>query len=156
MKRYGDAAVQTVNCTRRSGSHHAQNPYAECSDGVKTWLHTTQPCVPTRTTEGIWKIMCRKLKVFGYAWKLQYMHHLSTMKFKFKNFYKPKLALPCAISGFRRDAHDICALLICYTACSGTSLPTFRDNLSVPSSSSQEIQKESGSFLNFWSLKWDR
>jgi hypothetical protein len=70
------------------------------------------------------------------------------MKFKFKHFYnKPKLALPCAISGFRRDAHDICALLICYAACSGTSLPTFRDNLSVPSSWNQEIQKESGSFL---------
>ena len=37
------------------------------------------------------------------------------------------------ISGLRRDVDEICALLGCYAAWSGNSLPTFRDDLSVPS-----------------------
>jgi hypothetical protein len=36
-----------------------------------------------------------------------------------------------AISGYRRDADEICALLGYYTVSSGNPLPTFRDNLSV-------------------------
>jgi hypothetical protein len=40
------------------------------------------------------------------------------------------------ISGFRRDVDEICALLGYYTASSGNPLPTFRDNVSVPSSTS--------------------
>jgi hypothetical protein len=40
----------------------------------------------------------------------------------------------CFISGFRRDAEDICALLKYYAAMSGSSVPTFRDNLSLISS----------------------
>ena len=38
------------------------------------------------------------------------------------------------ISDFRRDVEEICALLGCYAAYSGSSLPTIRDNLSVPPS----------------------
>jgi len=38
------------------------------------------------------------------------------------------------ISGFRRDVNEICALLGSYETYSGNSVPTFRDNLSVPSS----------------------
>jgi hypothetical protein len=38
------------------------------------------------------------------------------------------------ISGFRRDVSEICALLECYAAFSGSLVSTFRDNLSVPSS----------------------
>jgi hypothetical protein len=38
------------------------------------------------------------------------------------------------ISGFRRDVDEICALLGCYAEWSGNSLPTMRDDLSVPSS----------------------
>ena len=37
-------------------------------------------------------------------------------------------------SGFRREVDENCALLGCYAASSGNSLPTFRDNMSVPSS----------------------
>jgi hypothetical protein len=33
---------------------------------------------------------------------------------------------------FRRDVYEICFLLGCYAALSGSSVPTFRDNLSVP------------------------
>jgi hypothetical protein len=40
-----------------------------------------------------------------------------------------------AISGFRRDVDEICALLGYYAASNGNHLPTFRDNVSVPSSS---------------------
>jgi hypothetical protein len=39
-----------------------------------------------------------------------------------------------AITGLRREVGEICALLTYYTALCGNSLPTFRDNLSVPSS----------------------
>jgi hypothetical protein len=37
------------------------------------------------------------------------------------------------ISGFRRDVDDTCVLLGYYAALSGSSVPTFRDNLAVPS-----------------------
>ena len=39
-----------------------------------------------------------------------------------------------AISGFRREGYDNCALLGHYASSSGSLLPTFRDNLAVPSS----------------------
>jgi hypothetical protein len=38
------------------------------------------------------------------------------------------------ISGFRRDVDEICGLLGNYTASCGDYLPTFRDNVSFPSS----------------------
>jgi hypothetical protein len=38
------------------------------------------------------------------------------------------------ISGFRRDVDEICALLRYYAVSCGNCLPTFRDNVSVPSS----------------------
>jgi hypothetical protein len=38
------------------------------------------------------------------------------------------------ISGFRHDVDDICALLGYYATSCGNCLPTFRDNVSVPSS----------------------
>jgi hypothetical protein len=38
------------------------------------------------------------------------------------------------ISGFRRDVDEKCALLGYYAATCGNCLPTFRDNVSVPSS----------------------
>jgi hypothetical protein len=44
----------------------------------------------------------------------------------------------CVISGFRREADEICALLGYYAASNGNPLPTFRDKLSVPSSRVQK------------------
>jgi hypothetical protein len=38
------------------------------------------------------------------------------------------------ISDFRRDVDENCALLGCYAALTGNYVPTFQDNLSVPSS----------------------
>jgi hypothetical protein len=46
------------------------------------------------------------------------------------------------ISGFRRDVTEICALLEYYAAMSGSSVPTFRDNLSVPSSRVKKANKK--------------
>jgi hypothetical protein len=40
--------------------------------------------------------------------------------------------LKCAISGFRREVAENCAVLGHYAASSGNFLPMFRDNLSVP------------------------
>jgi hypothetical protein len=45
------------------------------------------------------------------------------------------------ISYFRRDIDEICALLGNYAALSGSSVPTFRDNLSVPSSRLKKSKK---------------
>jgi hypothetical protein len=46
------------------------------------------------------------------------------------------------ISGFRHDADEICALLGYYASLSGSSVPTFRDNLSGPIFKGQEVQEE--------------
>ena len=43
------------------------------------------------------------------------------------------------ISDLRREAEDNCPLLGYYAACSGNSLPTFWDNLSVPTSRVKSI-----------------
>jgi len=40
----------------------------------------------------------------------------------------------CVISGFRHEVDEFYSLLGYYAASSGNSLPTFRDNLQVPSS----------------------
>jgi len=48
--------------------------------------------------------------------------------------------LLCVISGFRREFHDNCALLGCYAASSGNCLPTFQDNIAVPSSRVKMVQ----------------
>ena len=42
--------------------------------------------------------------------------------------------LSCVISGFRREADEICAVLGYYTGRGGNSFQTFRDKLTVPSS----------------------
>jgi hypothetical protein len=44
--------------------------------------------------------------------------------------------------GFRRDVDEICALLGYYAASSGNSVPTFRDNLSVPFSKNRKSKKD--------------
>jgi hypothetical protein len=44
------------------------------------------------------------------------------------------------ISGFRRDVDDICAVLGHYAALSGSSVPMFRDNQSVPSSTVKNLE----------------
>ena len=45
-----------------------------------------------------------------------------------------KAGLQFVISGFHRDVNENCTFPGYYAAYSGNSLPTFRDNLSVPSS----------------------
>jgi hypothetical protein len=49
------------------------------------------------------------------------------------------------ISGFHRDVDDNCAILGYYATSNDNPLPTFRDNVSVPSSTVKE-------FLNFFEL----
>jgi hypothetical protein len=46
------------------------------------------------------------------------------------------------ISGFRPDVDEICALLGYYAASCGNCLPTFRDNVSVPSSRFKSPRKK--------------
>ena len=47
----------------------------------------------------------------------------------------------CVNSSFHRDVDEICALLGYYAAQSGNSVPTFRDNISVPSSRVKKSKK---------------
>jgi hypothetical protein len=49
-------------------------------------------------------------------------------------FEGAELSVLTLISGFRRDVDEICGLLGYYVASCGKCLPTFRDNVSVPSS----------------------
>jgi hypothetical protein len=44
------------------------------------------------------------------------------------------------ISGFRRDVDEICGLLGYYAASCGNCLPTFRDNVSVPSQKTADLR----------------
>jgi hypothetical protein len=46
------------------------------------------------------------------------------------------------ISGFRRDVDEICALLGYYAASTGNPLPTFRDNVLVPTSRVKKSMKK--------------
>jgi hypothetical protein len=48
------------------------------------------------------------------------------------------------ISGFRCGVNEIFALVGCYAAQIGSQLPTFRDNLSVPSSRATVVTLEDG------------
>ena len=48
----------------------------------------------------------------------------------------------CVILGFRREVDKNCSLLVCYAASSGNSLPTFRNNISVPSLRIKNPRKE--------------
>ena len=57
------------------------------------------------------------------------------------------LRLLYATSGFRRYADDLCTLLGYYAASSGSSVPTFRHNLSAPIFKDQEVQEENVDFL---------
>jgi len=59
------------------------------------------------------------------------------------------------ISGFRREVAKKCALLGCYAAGSGNSLPTFRDNLLVPFSVFKNRKKACNPNAEFvWGTVW--
>ena len=53
----------------------------------------------------------------------------------------------CAFSGFRREIDEICTLLGCYAAYGGSSLSTFRDNLSFPFSRAEKSDIYTSSHL---------
>jgi len=55
---------------------------------------------------------------------------------------KPNHTLPMRDSGFRREADKNCTLLPYYAASSGNFLPTFWNNLSVPSSRAKILTLE--------------
>jgi hypothetical protein len=60
--------------------------------------------------------------------------HTTWNFWKLTEFFKLfKQDAECMIAGFRRDADEICALLGYYAALIGSPVPTFRDNISVPS-----------------------
>ena len=54
-----------------------------------------------------------------------------------------------AISDFRHEVDDTCALLGYYAAYSGNSLSTFRDNLSVSSSRVRKSMKKTVFLLGY-------
>jgi hypothetical protein len=60
-----------------------------------------------------------------------------------------KLELEPVTWSFRRDAGELCVLLVYYAASNGNPLQTFRDNVSVPSS---RVKKSKSSWTS-WPLK---
>jgi hypothetical protein len=58
----------------------------------------------------------------------------STFKSKFVYEIRGSKTEVTLISGFGRDVDEICPLLGYYEASCGNCLPTFRDNVSIPSS----------------------
>jgi hypothetical protein len=73
---------------------------------------------------------------------------LFLLKVKYRIFRSVGNHWKCVTSGFCREVHEICALLGYYSSYSGNSLPTFRDNIWVPSS---RIKKPNSSWIS-WSL----
>jgi hypothetical protein len=61
-------------------------------------------------------------------------------------FYITRKAWLSVISGFRHGVNEIFALLRCYAAFIGSLLPTFRDNLLVPSSRVKGMILEDGTY----------
>jgi hypothetical protein len=62
------------------------------------------------------------------------------------------------ISGFRREVYEKCALLGCYAASSGNSLPTFRKKLSAPSSrvkNPRRVKCQVSRVLDSWPLEME-
>jgi hypothetical protein len=74
-------------------------------------------------------------KLYCFSWSFTVVRLYSNSK-SCPLIYKIQYQL--LISGFRREVAEDCALLGCYVASSGNFLPTFRDNLSVPSSGFKE------------------
>jgi len=56
-------------------------------------------------------------------------------------------------AGFRHEIYEISALLDYYVACSGNSLPTFGDSLSVLSSRAKKSKQERRESRITWPLK---
>jgi hypothetical protein len=82
-------------------------------------------------------LSCSSIAIIKNAWIFAHMSvFLWTRAYVRTVQYRTILIFINHISGFRREVDDIWALLQYYAAYSGNSLPTFRDNLSVPSSRS--------------------
>ena len=58
----------------------------------------------------------------------------------------------CVISGFRHDVGETCTVVEYYAALSGSSVPIFRDNVSVPSSRVKKSMRKLSSWTS-WTLK---
>jgi hypothetical protein len=68
-----------------------------------------------------------------YKFRSAIFHSLSFV-LGFKLLKGLDTVLLCLVSGIRRDVDNICALLGYYAASCGNCLPTFQNNVSVPSS----------------------
>jgi hypothetical protein len=80
-------------------------------------------CTPSHTTS--WPLAGCILTVCTS--KHLSLHHDKEIVARYK-----QCTLTCVTSGFHRDADDVWALLQYYAALSGSPVPTFRENLSVP------------------------
>jgi hypothetical protein len=101
-----------------------------------------------RTT--ISSVMSVRLSVWPSAWNNSASTQWIFMKFDIWVFCENlSRNILRKISGFRCEVDENCTLLGCYAASSGNFLPTFRDNLSVPSSGAQN----SKGILDYWTVK---
>jgi hypothetical protein len=101
--------------------------------------------------------------MFWFSLQLLYKQFLILRRIQrdtIRNVHRPSCKVPiilvrfCVISGFRRDVDEICALLGCYAALSGSSVPTFRNNLSISSSRVWKSKMDYLALLEPW--RWDQ
>ena len=71
--------------------------------------------------------------IYIYIYTHTHIYDISSLRVKIHR-YIIKFHL-CVISGYRRSVDEICAIFGFYAAWNGSFLPTFRDNISVPTSS---------------------
>jgi hypothetical protein len=76
---------------------------------------------------GLTKECCRKVLVTSDKDRIVFYQILTYVSVDF-------VPNKCLISSFRREVDENCSLLGYYAARSSNSLPTFRDNVSVPNS----------------------
>jgi hypothetical protein len=98
-------------------------------------LHTYSKFVWLFTSQDLPVVMIN----MAWMWKVYALEHLHINQFNWAwnlciNLFSGNQCHYTLISGFRRDFDEICGFLGCYVASCGNCLPTFQDNVSVPSS----------------------
>ena len=79
------------------------------------------------------EILRQNVSVLKYC-KFDYVLSVPQYKYDVAVLQNLELVAPYVISGFRHEVDENCALLRYYVGSSGNFFPSFRDNLSVPSS----------------------
>jgi len=109
----------------------ARNVYNECIMRNKQPLKALKLIPPNL----LFEIYTKNYKVFFCLYQSAFNHYPLNIKVKsnFTHVLKQQIGT-WVTSGFPCGVNEICAILLFYAAWTGSLLPTFRYNLSIPSS----------------------